>query len=945
MKRRNFMMGLAGGWAASALARSAGRPNILLILSDDMGWSDIGCFGGDAETPVLDGLAKRGIRFTQFYNSARCMPTRASLLTGLHPHQAGIGHMAGDWGTPAYSGHLLDTCVTLGEVLRTAGYHTSQLGKWHVGNRKKGVMPDLRGFDRSWTREGKVDYFKHDIYELDGKPWVCPDPGSFYSTEEMDRQAVGFIDDARKQDKPFFMYAAYDAAHWPLHARPEDIEKYRGRFINRVCVLTGIESQRYAIYSFLSSKTENDNRNMNDWLDPYTVAAPRLFRDAGYMTGQFGKWHMGGGRDVNHAPFPQAYGFQESVVAFEGMGDRVMPIGHGLSSANADVPGDITWAEWHESADLHTDAAIDFIARAVESNKNFYVHVPYNDTHSPYNTDPGKESDFDHITGNTTAQLFLSELNELDKEIGRLVQAIDDLGAGGNTLVVVVGDNGAPDDAVNAILNRNGGLRGGKGSLWEGGFREPFFIRCPGLVPAGIVNDSTAVSTLDLLPTYAALSRIELPNAPFAGEDMSDVFAGSTRARQKPLFWEYASVSGAPTTSPKLAMRNGNYKLLINPDGSNAQFYDLSVDKEESNNLIGDAGLQSEISDMQAQLTAWYHEVVLGEIGEPVSVTNAAVSPGVVIYDDYTVTGGNAPNPGFGANDGVNYEFASRVSGMAATNLTGYWYNTGSRPATDFSITGNRLSAIPDNANARFEFSANGSTGFDFGSWLAGNTYELSVQMDVDVVGATYAQRMSLSLADASGLAIQEIDLGIQIGTDGAGGLGVFKRMNAGSNSGGSDVNTMIASGYAIGTPLDLKIVVQDFNSNTTDYASSYEIFVNGASVDSGSFRFNGSSSARYLIFDTAAHEGYIYYDEVKLEVTEVGGPTVSYTYPPRLSFSSIGPNRIHWNAQPASVYEPQSSTNLIDWISHGLVTNEFGTIQWLQPTDDQGAARFFRLK
>ncbi|VGO13295.1 Arylsulfatase [Pontiella desulfatans] len=226
-------MALGGGWAASALARSAGRPNILLILSDDMGWSDIGCFGGDAETPVLDGLAKRGIRFTQFYNSARCMPTRASLLTGLHPHQAGIGHMAGDWGTPAYSGHLLDTCVTLGEVLRTAGYHTSQLGKWHVGNRKKGVMPDLRGFDRSWTREGKVDYFKHDIYELDGKPWVCPDPGSFYSTEEMDRQAVGFIDDARKQDKPFFMYAAYDAAHWPLHARPEDIEKYRGRFINR----------------------------------------------------------------------------------------------------------------------------------------------------------------------------------------------------------------------------------------------------------------------------------------------------------------------------------------------------------------------------------------------------------------------------------------------------------------------------------------------------------------------------------------------------------------------------------------------------------------------------------------------------------------------------------------------------------------------------------------
>jgi arylsulfatase A-like enzyme len=243
MKRRNFLGTIGAAFAAGSVKAAVGRPNILLILSDDMGYSDIGCFGGDADTPVLDGMAKNGIRFSQFYNGARCMPTRASLLTGLYAHQAGIGHMAGKWGVPAYTGHLIDGCVTIGQVLQTAGYHTSQLGKWHVGGEKTGVTPWTHGFDRSWVREGKVHYFKHDIYKLDGKDWTCPDPDHFYSTEEMDRQAVTFIEDARKQGKPFFMYAAYDAAHWPLHAKPEDIAKYRGRFKSKGW--TNMRKERY----------------------------------------------------------------------------------------------------------------------------------------------------------------------------------------------------------------------------------------------------------------------------------------------------------------------------------------------------------------------------------------------------------------------------------------------------------------------------------------------------------------------------------------------------------------------------------------------------------------------------------------------------------------------------------------------------------------------------
>ncbi|MBN2162054.1 MAG: sulfatase-like hydrolase/transferase [Pontiellaceae bacterium] len=716
---------------------------------------------------------------------------------------------------------------------------------------------------------------------------------------------------------------------------------------SRVCVMTGIESQRYAIYSFLNDKSANDNRNMNDWLDPYTVAAPRLFRDAGYVTGQFGKWHMGGGRDVNHAPFPQAYGFQESLVAFEGMGDRVLYNGDGLSSANADVEGNITWAEWYEGADIHTDAAIDFISRAVQSNKNFYVHVPYNDVHSPYNTDPGKEDDFDHITDNTTAQLFLSEMHELDKEIGRLVQAVDDLGVGTNTLIVIVGDNGAPNDTINGILRRNGGLSGGKGNLWEGGIREPFIVRCPGLVPEGTVNTTTAVSTLDLLPTYASFAGIELPNAPFAGEDMSDVFQGSSRTRRRPQFWEYGTVSGLGSASPMLAMRSGNYKLLVNPDGSELKLFDLSVDKEETTNLSGEASLQDRVADMRAQVMAWYNETVLGNGIDTVTITNQTVETGVIFYDDFSVTGGSAPSSGFSENAGVNYEFASRVGGSAASDLWGYRYGDGTRPATDFSVGGNRMAVIPRNANGRFELSPDGAGAFNFGNYLAGNVYEVSVDMDVDVVGSQYAQRMSLSLADVSNLVIGDVDLGLQVGTDGAGGLGVFLRMDAGSQSGTGDINRMLVSGLPVGTPVALRMVISDFNDNTSDYSSTYEIFVNGSSVASGAFRFNNSNSARYLIFDTAAHEGTVYYDNVSVELTQVNNSSITTVGQPVGQLAQIEPTpRVYWNVQPNMVFEPQCSTNLaLPWIPSGSVTNEHGTIRWMEFGAAAGSNQaFFKL-
>ena len=219
------------------------RPNIIVILSDDMGYSDIGCYGGEAKTPVLDSLATSGIRFTQFYNTARCCPTRASLLTGLYPHQAGIGWMMNDNGHDGYRGELNQQCRTLGEVMRSAGYGTYAVGKWHV---TKSVKPDgpkdnwplQRGFDRFYgTIHGAGSFFDPNSLTRDNtqiSPFADPEyqPETYYYTDAISDHAVRFIQEHQQHtpDKPFLMYVAYTAAHWPMHALPEDIARYKGRF-------------------------------------------------------------------------------------------------------------------------------------------------------------------------------------------------------------------------------------------------------------------------------------------------------------------------------------------------------------------------------------------------------------------------------------------------------------------------------------------------------------------------------------------------------------------------------------------------------------------------------------------------------------------------------------------------------------------------------------------
>jgi arylsulfatase len=213
------------------------KPNVVLILNDDMGYSDLGCYGGEIETPNLDRLAAQGLRFSSFYNTARCSPSRASLLTGLHPHQTGIGILTYDSGPEGYAGNLNHRCVTIPQVLQLNGYRTYMSGKWHVSSNLKtptDSWPMQRGFDKFFgTIIGAGSFYDPNTLTRGNEnvEHEARRPGWFY-TDAISDQAVAYIDEHCRDTngKPFFAYVAYTAPHWPLHAHDEDIARYRGRF-------------------------------------------------------------------------------------------------------------------------------------------------------------------------------------------------------------------------------------------------------------------------------------------------------------------------------------------------------------------------------------------------------------------------------------------------------------------------------------------------------------------------------------------------------------------------------------------------------------------------------------------------------------------------------------------------------------------------------------------
>ncbi len=416
---------------------------------------------------------------------------------------------------------------------------------------------------------------------------------------------------------------------------------------SRVAVTTGQYPARWKIYSYLNSRAANKRRRMRDYLDQAAPTTAKKVQAAGYATAHFGKWHMGGGRDVDDAPLPKEYGFDESLVAFEGLGDRLLS-----NPNNSSVKlgrGKITFCKRWEKTQKYTDRAIDFIRR--HKDRPFYVRLFPNDVHDPHVPQPGSEKPWDNATTNPWERKFFAVLQELDRQVGRLVAEIDRLGLAENTLIVLTSDNGPTDwpsyyRQGSRPPGSTGPFFGRKWSLFEGGIRMPLIARLKGTIPAGAIDRRSVLCGIDLSPTFCKFAGLgspglgspgldspgldspglDSPGLDSAGRekdsgegldglDRSEVLLGRPSPRAKPLFWQYGPPHavlrpGHPEhQSPSFAIRDGSWKLLINPDGSQAQLFNLAEDPGEQTNLLDQ---QPElVAALTAKIKVWAQDVGL----------------------------------------------------------------------------------------------------------------------------------------------------------------------------------------------------------------------------------------------------------------------------------------------------------------------------------------------
>ena len=367
---------------------------------------------------------------------------------------------------------------------------------------------------------------------------------------------------------------------------------------SRVAVTTGQYPARHRITSYLAARKANRERSMADFLNPKAHAIARTFQAAGYATAHFGKWHMGGGRDVQDAPLPTAYGFDEHFVNFEGMGPKI----------------DRKKTPKYEWTRTYVDKTVDFIRR--NKNGRFYVHLWLNDVHDKHVPRPELAEKYKAVTDNPFEQAFFAVLEDMDRQLARVFGEIDRLGLAERTLIVVTSDNGPTDwphyyAAKQLPPGDTGPFFGRKWSLYEGGIRMPFIARWKGKIPEGKINDTTVAAAIDLFPTFCALAGVAAPKgAAFDGEDISRALLGRDQTRTKPIFWQYGGARaklrpGNPKfISPSLAVREGKWKLLVNPDGGELKLYDLTADPGEKTNL---ADKQPDVAArLKKMVSAWW---------------------------------------------------------------------------------------------------------------------------------------------------------------------------------------------------------------------------------------------------------------------------------------------------------------------------------------------------
>lgn len=375
---------------------------------------------------------------------------------------------------------------------------------------------------------------------------------------------------------------------------------------SRCGLLTGKFPARWRITSYLQTKAGNRVCEQVDYLDPAAPNYVRALQEAGYATAHVGKWHLGGGRDVTDAPKFAAYGYQAGWGTYESP-EPAAPLG--LKTTPWEKNTEPQQVTRHDRTRWMVDQTLAFARE--HSAQPWLVNLWLDDVHTPFRPSEEQQS---RTAGETGTADYRAVLGETDRQLGRLLAGLDELKLRERTLVILAGDNG-PEPSFNRA--RTAGLRGMKWSLYEGGIRTPCLVRWPGVVPAGQVNERTVLSAVDLFPTLCALLQLQPPAGQrFDGEDLSAALRGEQPQRKGALFWEYGrkpAPANGPRAfpypnepgakSPNVALRSGDWKLLINADGAGAELYDLARDPTESTNL---AAKRPEIAkDLAAQALAW----------------------------------------------------------------------------------------------------------------------------------------------------------------------------------------------------------------------------------------------------------------------------------------------------------------------------------------------------
>lgn len=383
---------------------------------------------------------------------------------------------------------------------------------------------------------------------------------------------------------------------------------------SRCALTTGQYPQRWRVTSYLNNQRDNERRGVTNWLDPKAPTLARILQKNGYATGHFGKWHLGGQRDVDQAPPITAYGFDESLTNFEGMGPKLLPLTlkpgdtkPGKIWADAErLGGPVTWMQRSKITTGFIDAALPFIDKSIAAKKPFYLNLWPDDVHGPWW--PPVDQWAEGKRG-----LYLAVLKEMDRQFGKLFDHIrSNPELRDNTLVLICSDNGPEPGAGSA-----GPFRGSKTTLYEGGTRSPLIAWGPGLMKkatVGSLNEASVFAAFDLVPSILSIANVATPEGiQFDGQNLAPVLLGQTTdSHSAPLFWrrppDRKTVNDKlPERLPDLAMREGNWKLLCEYDGTQPQLYDLSKDKAETTNLADP--MNGMVLKMTKALLEWHRSM------------------------------------------------------------------------------------------------------------------------------------------------------------------------------------------------------------------------------------------------------------------------------------------------------------------------------------------------